>query len=175
MPGDDNWLAAGPPDRKSPDRPRGLAGGGLQTALWKKRSFLRVLCSPPRPRERQPALDRLFALTKAGPRRAHALLTSDPAVPPALDRLRNPAGRLQAALWENMVFSKGRLQPLPPGGWSTLGWTRSKNKHWVLQEPFDTVVVSLMVPASRMEDVDIRPRLQFGEPFLDRLDQHRPG
>ena len=91
------------------------AGGGLQTALWKKSSFLRVLCSPPRPRDRQPALDRaLRPANEAGPRRAHALFTSDPAIPPALDRLRNSVGRLQAALWENIVLSKGRLQP--PGG-----------------------------------------------------------
>jgi len=44
--------------------------------------------------------------------------------------------------------------------------------HRVCNEPFDAVMVSVMVPALGMRDVHLRARLKIWEPFLDSPDQH---
>ena len=65
------------------------------------------------------------------------------------------------------VLSKALLQP-PPRHASA----GSELYHRVCNEPFDAVMVSVVVPALGMRDVHLRARLKIWEPFLDSPDQH---
>ena len=68
--------------------------------------------------------------------------------------------------WEKQFFL--RLFCSPPRHASA----GSELYHRVCNEPFDAVMVSVVVPALGMRDVHLRARLKIREPFLDSPDQH---
>ena len=67
---------------------------------------------------------------------------------------------------EKTVLSKALLQPPRHAS------AGSELYHRVCNEPFDAVMVSVVVPALGMRDVHLRARLKIREPFLDSPDQH---